>query len=358
MNLFNPFSGAFGLDISDHALKVVQLARRRYNFKKQRYQIKFLAAWALPPELIVNGELKKPELVIKALKNTVFRQGRPHLKTHWVVASLPETKSFLKVITLKIPTDKLTTEAVEEAAAAYLPFSLNEVYLDWQLLTTAKKTAAAEVMIGAVQKTIADSYTYLLNIAGLTPLALEIEALALARALISQTNPPQNEAVAILDLGATRSGFVLYDKGAVQFSLSLPFSGIKIDAKIAELLQITAPEAELLKKNLAKAAPAQQKEIKKLLESEFEELAQKIAETIQFYKTHFPLGSRLKNILLCGGSAKLPELTKRLSLKLKIKTRLADPTVNLGGPPLPRQVDLTMATALGLAIRALENQVI
>lgn len=358
MSIFNPFGGAFGLDLSDRGIKIVQLERRS-SFIKQGYKIKFKAAFALPPGLIVNGELKKPEAVVNALKNSIFRPGRPRLKTHWVVASLPETKTFLKVITLKIPAAELTPEAVSEAASSYLPFSLNEIYLDWQLLTTDKKATTVEVMLGAVPKTIADSYTYLLNIAGLTPLALEIEALALARALISRAAPPQNKAVGILDLGATRSGFALYDRGAVRFSLSLPFSGIKIDAKIAELLQLTAPEAEFLKNHPASAAPAQQKKIKKMLESEFEELAQKMSEAIQYYKTHFPAGSSLTSLLLCGGLAKLPELPKTLSLRLKIKTSLADPAVNLGErPPLPNLVNSTMATALGLAIRALENQII
>lgn len=323
MSLFNPFRGAFGLDMSDCEVKVVQL-KQCFGLGKISHKLNFKTKFSLPEGLIVDGQIQKPEIVIEHLKNHLFSKNRPHLEKPWVVASLPESKTFIKVITLKAPRVDLASQMIIEEASKHLPFALEEVYLDWHILTRSRQAKEVKILLAAAPKNIADSYTYLLNIAGMTPLAFEAESLVIARSVISPKNLPKNSAVAILDLDNCRSNFLLFDnpksleeEGSIKFSLTLPFSGHG--------------------------------------KEELEDLSKKIKEAINFYQLHFPHGSPLKSVMICGDLAKLPGLEKSLALKLKLKTYLADPTINLlGNQKLKEELtDPSLAAAIGLAMRAL-----
>src|SRR5690606_28048249 len=105
--------------------------------------------------------------------------------------------------------------------------------------------ASTRVLIGAAPKILADAYTTTLEQAGLAPIGLEIEATAIARALLplSDIGAP----VGILDIGATRSSLIVYDNGVIQMSISIPVSGISITEAISESLQVPFSDAETLK---------------------------------------------------------------------------------------------------------------
>jgi len=99
MLLRSPFPGAFGLEIGDLSLKLVQLSHSAF-YERQYLKIKELRSTSLPPGLIVNGEIQQPELVRKKLLYLLGKEGggfRP-VSSAWVVANLPEPKTFLKLI--------------------------------------------------------------------------------------------------------------------------------------------------------------------------------------------------------------------------------------------------------------------
>ena len=163
-----------------------------------------------------------------------------------------------------------------------------------------------------------------------------------------------------MDLGATRSSFIIYDHGVIQFSLSLAFAGQEVTEKISNAMNLELAEAEKMKKECGLDPKKCKGNLKSALEGSLNELADKITQAIQFYKMHFPEKNPLTGIRLCGGGANLPALENYLSAKLKLKVRKANPWVNLfpaGQLPMDEEHSLLYATAIGLAIRAMETPI-
>ncbi|MEK9183337.1 MAG: type IV pilus assembly protein PilM [Patescibacteria group bacterium] len=354
----NPFYHSFGMDIGDRSIKLVQLQRVRCGVFKYCHRLTHFSQIPLPIGWIVDGELQKPEEIVQALKNHIAKQKDGLAISPWVAISLPETKTYIQLIQLKTNGEQISEEIVREVAPSYLPYELDDIYLDWQIIE--QNANHASVLLAAVPKKIADSYTYLLNIAGLTPLAMEVEATAITRAIINRQKDLTREARGILDLGASRSSFVIYDHGVIQFSLSLAFAGQEVTEKISNALNLDLAEAEKIKKECGIDPKKCKGNLKSVLENSLNDLADKITQAIQFYKLHFPEKNPLTGIRLCGGGANLPARENYLSAKLKLKIRKANPWVNLfptNQPPMTEERSLLYATAIGLAIRADESPI-
>ena len=359
----NPFKNAFGLDLGDRSIKIVRLKERQISKGPFRYELAHASSLALPEGLIVNGEIVQPEEVIRLLK-AHLAQKNVHLdKTPWAVTCLPETKTYIQLINLHLnePKEKLTDADIKDLVPSYLPYELNEIYLDWQEINPNPKSLDRSVLLAAVPKKIADPYTYLLNIAGIIPLAFEVEALPIARAIINRQKDLSEQSRGILDLGATRSSFIIYDHGTIQFSLSLPVSGSQFTEQIQKKMSLTPEEAEKTKKECGLEEKKCTLELQQTLESIVDDLAKKILQAVQFYKVHFPEKNPLTGIRLCGGGANLLGLENMLSAKLKMKIRKGNPWVNVypkGEEPMSLEQSVSYTTAVGLALRAIENPLI
>lgn len=357
MFLSNPFSGAFGLEIDDLSLTLIQLRRHAPLGRPVYFSVNTVRTAMLSPGCIVNGEIEQPEIVRRKILHLLGadKTYKP-LHSTWVVSNLPELKTFLKRITIATPTADLLQEDVEYHAAKHLPFELSETHLDWQIIRSG--TESTELLLAAVPKTIADSYTYLLEASGLNPLALEPESTALSRTLITNNKDYTGEARALLHLGQTRSSIVIFDRDMVQFSTSVPFSAELAITALSQNLKVSSTEAaDYLFKygiNHVKTLPKYLPAIDKLVN----ELTEKIKQTVQFYHDHFDDANPINHITMSGVLADLDNLDGILSQKLKIQSHAANIWKNVSADRIPEDKQkrgLSMAIAIGLALRAAEN---
>lgn len=352
----NPFDNAFGLDIGDLSLKLVQLSVAKRQKDKITYRIKDSRRIALPAGYIVNGEIQQPEMVRKKLLQLLDKVGyNKKITSPWVVTDLPEPKTFLTSIEFDMPANQITKEDVEFQCQKHLPFDLNNAYLDWQITPQTDGQKTTRVLIGAVEKVSADSYTYLLESANLQPIALEVEALAIARVLINQD---ESGSGAILDLGATRSAIIIYDKGGVRFSTSLNFSGEIINTALVQNLKIDYHKIEDLKVknglNYIKEFPNYLKIIDELTT----DLVDQIKKAFDYYQDHYPNPQIVGKVILCGGMAEMENLCDTLGRRLDISCEFANPYQNIITNKLTaeyKKTALTMISAIGLAMRATVN---
>lgn len=360
----NPFKNAFGVDFGDRSIKIVQLGSYHTGINTIKHKLLHASQFDVPEGLIVNGEIAEPEQVVKLLKNHLAEKAHKLLKTPWIVACLPETKTYIQLINLTPDeiTHKMTTGKILEASPSYLPYDLNNIYLDWQDVgPSPEDNGQRQVLFAAVPKQTADSYTFLSNIAGLIPLAFEVEAMSIARAVINRKKDLHSEARGILDLGASRSSFIIIDHDIIQFSLSLPISGLQITENIHKAMALEYMEAEQIKRSCGLDPKKCRGKLKQVLEETLEELNEKIFQAVQFYKLHFPNKNPITGIRICGGGANLPALENYLSTKLKLKVQKANPWVNLfpvGQEPMSEDDSMSYTTAIGLAIRAMEKPII
>lgn len=357
MALFNPLSSAFGLDIGDRSFKLVQVAAHGRGTSAPR-----IVAWGsidVPEGVMERGEIRKPEEAATLIAKLV-RTAKGRVSGRAVAACLPEAKTFIKIIDIAKGADEDAQHAaVVKEIEQNIPLPLEEIYYDWQTLQQTAPVPAEHmaVVIGAAPKTLVDDYTVMLERSDLAPIALEIEAMAIARAVVPD-RIGHDDAVGILDIGATRSSLVISDQGALRMSISIPISGIAITKLVSESLGVGMEDAEILKRECGLDSTRCEDKMWKILLPLIDDITEKIGDALRFYKIGFPEGKKVERLLLCGGGAQFHEIDTVLSRKLAIKVRRGDALTNVSSV-LPhgfsKEESLQYTTAIGLALRAAEE---
>lgn len=363
---------AFGLDISDLSLKIIKL--------KKKGKFLGLASFSeakIKPGIIEKGEIKDEEALAKIIREAISKAKGEKIKTKYVIAALPEEKAFLQVIQMPLIGEEELKKAVYFEVENYIPLPIEEVYLDFQIIKPVlNHLDHLDVLITALPQKIVNPYVSCLKKAGLIPKILEIESQAIARALIWNEVSPHP--FLLVDLGATRTSFIIFSGYSVRFTSSVPISFRKFTEAISKNLKIDLIEAEKLKLKYGLEGKHLKikNEIKKEIEGErifetiaplLKDLVEKIRTYLAYYHTHvhhehLPLDSKeIEKILLCGGGANLKGLTDFLSFELKIPVGLGNPWVNILPEPLKEvpelsyEKSLSYTTALGLALRGIRQ---
>lgn len=356
---FNPFPHAIGIDIGDLSIKTVQLNNLYKRKNKTRFELISAKSTRLPHGLIVNGILEKPEAVRKYLIHLLEKRSKKEkfYKTPWVVASLPDSQGFLKLIQLNKNFDDIIDEDVIIAAQKHVPFQENDYYLDWQIVPNSDITEEhSNILIASIPKKIVDTYTYLLESVGLAVVALELGALSVARSMITADKQYSGQGRALLEINASGATMTIYDKDHIQFSKSLSYSGEMLTAALAQKLRTSYDEAEIKKK--ARGLEYGPDNSWTILAEATDKLVEEINQTIEFYYSHFQAANKITHITMCGGGSALKGLDKILTAKLNIESAPGHVWKNLFSPK-PIEVDerqsLKFAKVVGLAIRAASN---
>jgi len=240
-NIFSQKSEAFGLDISDLSLKISYLERKKGDLRLASF-----GETAISPGIIKAGEVQDEKALAAVIKKGLAQVKGEKLKTKYVILSLPEEKSFLDVIQLpKIKKEELR-EAVGYEIENYIPLSLEQVYFDCEIIEPILSSSKyLEVLIVATPKKIVDSYLKALKMAGLQPRALELECLAVARALVP--GEKSSKPLLIIDFGGTRTTFIIFSGKSIRFTSTIPVSSQKLTESISKSLKVSLNEAEKLK---------------------------------------------------------------------------------------------------------------
>ncbi|OHA62466.1 MAG: hypothetical protein A3E07_03700 [Candidatus Wildermuthbacteria bacterium RIFCSPHIGHO2_12_FULL_45_9] len=356
--LFRLQPEAFGLDISDHSVKMCRLVKHR-----DEYRLNTFGEFSLPEGVIVEGEVKKDEELAKLLEEGMKSVQGKKLDTRYVVASLPEEKAFLQVLQLPKMKPEEVRQAILFEAENYIPYPLETVYLDYQIVSpfAARADDHFDVLIASWPRVMVDQYIGILRSARMNPLALEIESFAIARAVIP--HEVSGTPVFLVDLGASRTGLSVYAGYSLQFTASAAVSSSDLTNAIAKTLQVSVEKAEKLKFDYGMAGSEQGKEVFDALIPSLTDLAEQIKKYIDYYETHAlhqHLGKQKKaisKVFLCGGGAVMKGLPEFLSKQLNVKVQTGNPWVNIRPeqskiiPPISFDDSLRYTTALGLALR-------
>ena len=264
-----------------------------------------------------------------------------------VVASLPNNIVFVTMIEMPELSDKELKDAIEWEARRYVPLPLEEVTLSWSVLRdgSAPSGNKLRVLLTAVPTTVIDNYLKMFKMAGLEPMALEIEALALIRSLVGS----RKDSFLIIDVGARNTSLNLVDKGFLRVSRNILVGGETITAGIAEGLRISAVRAEQFKKDLGLSAPAQQ--IPQSIRPPLDSIKSEITQLINIFEAG---GGSIAEIIFAGSGSRLPGLTQYFS-DIGPKVGMGDPlkfiTFNPQLQANLQQVSLDLSVAIGLAMR-------
>ncbi|MFA5021461.1 MAG: type IV pilus assembly protein PilM [Patescibacteria group bacterium] len=351
--LFNFSKNTFGLDVSEGALRLIQLKKRGKNLIIFSFnEIK------IDQGIIINGEIAKLDNLVSSITKLVKTSQEKKIIAKDVVTVLPEPKTFIKVIEIPyISKEKDLSESIKEEIKKHIPLNLEEACFDWQIVEQSNKTT--KILVGVVPQEISNSYFSAIQKAGLIPLIFEIEAIAIARAVIDEKEKNTKQAKIIIDFGATRTGLIVYDQQTVQFTSSLPISGNKITETIATNLKLELAQAEKAKIVCGLDPQKCEGAVLKIMALAIDNLANHINQAITFYKTNSPDSNAVTEIILCGGGANLCQIDKVLTEKLKLPVTIANPLINLGKNrkiKIPQDKLLSYTTAIGLGLRVWQKE--
>ena len=376
-NFLNLKPEAFGLDFSDLSLKIIKLEKKGGGFALASY-----GEIPLKPGIIKKGEVKDEKLLVKVIQKLINSVKGKKINSKYVVASLPEEKAFLQVIEMpRIPREDVKSAVIYEAEN-YIPLPIEEVYLDSQIIkpahnhlpehsegwrrTNVLRPDHYDVLIAALPKKTIDPYIKCLKMAGLKPLALEVESLAISRALIKEETTVSP--FLIIDLGETRTGFAIFSGHSLRFTLSIPVSAQKFTEAIARSLEIDLNKAEKLKiKYGLERKTKEGKQIFDALIPPLTDLVEQIKRGIDYHNTHSrhehlsPDEKEIKKVLLCGGGAMLKGLTDFLSQSLNLPVEFGNPWVNISSKgqkeisQLSKEQLVKYTSAIGLALKGVRK---
>ncbi len=349
-------SSAFGLDISDFSIKIAQLK------KKRSLELINHNRTPIPEGLIKEGEIKKEKELIEIIKKSVAGVKGDEIRTPYVISSLPEQHCFVKIIQLPKMKLKEAEEAIKWETEANIPLSLEEVYLDWQIISPPA-IDHLDILINAAPKILIDKYSQVLQEAGLEPVIFEIESVATARSLIKDEFAPKP--VLIIDLGFNRTSFIIFAGASIRFTSSIPLSSQKMIADLAEKFKISQEEAKLFKFRIGLDRDKEKGRVFNALLPSMTKLIDQIRDCLNFYKEHIHkldgYQGDISKIILCGGGAYLKGLPQYLSNRIKIPVNLGNPWINVFPknskkiPDIPFKDSLAYSTALGLALRGTDS---
>ncbi|MFY9457913.1 MAG: type IV pilus assembly protein PilM [Candidatus Spechtbacterales bacterium] len=349
--LFKITPEPFGLDLSDRSIKVANLSKKKGRFYLENFGEETVEEGLMEDGVIIS-EKKLALRIAKAVSNLkTGSSGR-----RYVACSLPEQKSFLHIAQLERIKKEEIEEAIQREIEANIPMKLADVYFDWEIIPSFQKSSEHfDILISAAPRDLVDSYNRLFVEAGLVPFSFEPESLALTRCLVKKG--VKDMPVLIIDLGHTRTSFIIYAGGGIRFTSSMQISGNMMTENIKRDLAIDQNEAERLKKKVGLDRDMDKRVFEAIIPA-ITDLKQQIGKYMDFYSSH---ESHIHNgkpsisgILLAGGGACMRGLAEHLASSLKISVEIADPFVNIAAPPRAEKKSvcgefIKYATAFGLA---------
>jgi type IV pilus assembly protein PilM len=343
-------SSLIGLDVSSSGVKLVELGRQASG----EYVVERIGSESFEKGWIVDGQIEKFDEVADAVKRVLLKSGT---KTRNVAMAMPQSSVITKKINLPggLRDEELELQ-VEAEANQYIPFSLDEVSLDFCVIgPSADAVGDVEVLIAASRKDRVQDRQGLAEAAGLKPVVLDIEShasrLAIGRIISSLPNEGRDALVALFEIGADTTSLKVLRDDELLYDRDQAFGGAQLTQLISRQYGLSFEEAE--SKKLAADLPEDYES--QLLTPFVESLAQEVGRALQYFFTSTP-HHKVHYVLLSGGTASLPGLPERVTQLTGFAARIVNPFDGMQLGPGVREGRLrrdapSYLTACGLAMR-------
>jgi len=339
-----------GADLSSSAIKMIELAET----SPKRYRLERYAIEPLPKESVVDGNLNNLEAVGEALKRCHKRLGSS-IKN--VALALPNAAVISKKILVPAgQTEEELEIQVETEANQYIPFSLDEVNLDFQVLGAAPNNPDdVEVLIAASRKEKIEDRLAAAELAGLKPTVMDVDLYAAQAAFqlmgIGTSENDRDENVAIVDVGATMLTVNVLRNGQSIYLREQPFGGNELTQEVQNRFGLSLEEAESAKRD--GGLPGEYET--ELLQPFIDRMGLEIARSLHFFFSSTPY-SQVNQIVLSGGCAAIPNVETAVAKRTQVPTSIANPFTRMDVSPKIKVKSLTqdapsLVVACGLALR-------
>jgi type IV pilus assembly protein PilM len=339
-----------GVDLSSSAIKMVELS----DLGKGRQRLERYAIEPLPRDCIVEGNVNKLDIVCDALKRCHKRLGSP-IKN--LAMALPNAAVISKKILVPAgQTEEELELQVETEANQYIPFSLDEVNLDFQVLGPAPNNPDdVEVLIAASRKEKVEDRVAAAEAAGLKATVMDVDLFAAQAALeltgVGFSDDERDQNIAMVDIGANSTAVNIMRNGQSIYLREQPFGGDELTEEIQNKFGLTAEEAEVAKRE--GGLPEEYES--ELLQPFVDKMGLEIARALHFFFSSTAY-NHVSHIVISGGCAAIPGADAAITRRTQVPVTIANPFAAMEISSKIRTAALehdapSLMVACGLALR-------
>jgi type IV pilus assembly protein PilM len=347
--LFGSKKGLVGVDIGSSAVKAVEL---KPGGRGGEFHLLKLGMEPLPPEAIVDGAIMDSGAVIDAIQR-LFSVNK--IKTNEVATSVSGNAVIVKKISLPQMTQEELAESIHWEAEQYIPFDIQDVALDYELVEGSGSGGNMDVLLVAVKKDKISDYSSAISQAGKTATVVDVDVFALQNCYEVNYGIDPGRVVALLNVGASIMNINIVKGGTSIFNRDIAVGGNQYTDAIQKDLNLSFEQAENLKKG-ARVEGAARENLGPILQAVSENIALEIQKTFDFFKATSS-EDRIDRIFLSGGTSKVQGLQDLLSDRFEAGVEIMNPFNNViynpkdFDPDFISEIGPSAAIAVGLAVR-------
>ncbi|WP_455209908.1 pilus assembly protein PilM [Kaarinaea lacus] len=345
-------SSLIGLDISSTSVKLLELSQQSDGYRVEAY-----AAEPLPPNSVVEKNITDVEAIGEAIQRAVKRSGS---RAKFAAVAVAGSSVITKVITMPSNlSDEELESQIQLEADQYIPYSLEEVNMDFEVLgQNDKNPDMVDVLLAASRSENVDSRVAAVELGGLTAKVVDIEAYTLENAfpLIASQIPggTHDVTVAIIDIGATMTTLSVLHDSKIIYTRDQVFGGKQLTEEIQRRYGLSYEEAGMAKRQ----GGLPDNYVPEVLEPFKDAMAQQVSRSLQFFfsSSHH---NTVDHIVLAGGTASIPGVDELIEQRVGSSTSIANPFTHMSLASRVKAQALandapSLMIACGLALRSFD----
>jgi len=344
MGLFGRSRRSVGLDIGSGYVKLVEV-----DHSGDRPEVLLALVRPLLPDAIVEGEVMDPGVVAETIRDLVAEAG---LKRKEVITAVGGHDVIIKKIEMDRMKESDAREVIRWEAEQHVPFDINSVELDFEILDPASEVPQMQVLLVAAKRELVENRVALLADAGLEASIIDVDAFALYNGFERNHPEGMKGIVALVNVGHDMTNVNILEDGVPLLTRDIPFGTRKVREDLQRQRGLTAEAAEEL---MMRRPPSP--DVAAFVQGSADEVAIGVQRAAAFLMTR-EAGAGLGRIYLAGGGACVPGIAEALGGRLAVETRTVNPFENVSvRPDAPMNLTLDVAgpmllLPLGLALRA------
>jgi len=347
--MFGKKKSIAGLDIGSSSIKMVEL-----DGKLNSLNLVSLGFENLPSDTIIDGQIMELNVVSDVIQSLCSNH---QVNATNVVTGVSGHSVILKNIVLPPMTQEELEESIDWHAEEHIPYDLADVSLDYQV--TSENAEATNVLIAACKRERIDNIKQAIQLAGKTPVIIDVDTFALQNCYEVNYNPTENDVVTLLNIGASTMNVNIVKGTRSLFTRDITVGGSQFTDVLQRSLGLNFQQAWTVKHGFnEQTSGVQGKSIEPLMNNVTEIVAMEIQKTFDFYRaTTEDNETVVQKILISGGGSKLAGLSQELSQRLELPVEVLDPFRNINvdtkkfDPDYLSEIVPEMAVAVGLAVR-------
>ena len=349
--LFGKKDNLVGLDIGSRTIKAAEITDKGAGRSLRRFGMADIS-----PGLIEDGAISEPEEVAEAIRGLYKSYG---IREKNVALSIGGYSVIVKKINVQTMAEEQLQETINFEAEQYIPFDINDVNLDFQILGPNENNPnQMNVFLVAAKKEMINDYINLVTLAGLNPCIIDVEAFTLQN-IFEINYDVKEENVALIDIGASKTSLNILKGINSVFMRDVSLGCAQINQKIISLINCSFEESEAVKLG-AESEKISEEDLNQIITTVVTDWCTEIRRALDFFYSTYP-DDQIKRIVLSGGGGNIADFRRLLATEASAEVETINPFSNFSIDSSLDQTYLDQiapqaAISMGLAIRKINDK--